>query len=115
MTTPTAEPAVPGAFGAKPAPRAVANAMASQFVLPIASVFVFTISIGSVDFCGWFFVCGNAVFSTGPSAEIDQLATLTAKRAKGIPLMLDFLFAGWAFHTIFPMRSYSKLSVISTL
>src|SRR5712691_1620064 len=98
MTTPTAEPAVPGAFGAKPAPRAVANTIANQSVTPIASVFVFTISIGSVDFFARFFVRGNAIFPTGPFAEIDQLAALTAKRVVRIALVFDFFFAGRAFH-----------------
>src|SRR5436190_16341886 len=115
MTTPTADPAVPGALGAKPAPRAVANAIATPSVTPIASLFVFTISIGSMDFFRRFFVRGNAIFPAGPFAEIEQLTTLTAKRAVGIVVVFDFLLARRAFHTIFPTRSYSRLSVISTL
>src|SRR5437867_9213945 len=99
MTTPTAEPAVPGAFGAKPAPRAVAKAIANQSVTPIASPFVFTISIGFMDFFRRFFVRRNAIFPTRPSAEIDQLAALTAKRAVRIVLEFDLFVARRAFHT----------------
>src|SRR5437870_13604630 len=60
IATPTTEPAVTGAFGTKPAPAAVATAIASQSAEPVASPFVLTLSIGSVNFFGRPLGRGNA-------------------------------------------------------
>src|SRR5215472_2485015 len=86
------EPAVPGALGAKPAPPAVAIAIAAR------SVLVFTISIRAVDFFRRLFFRGNAEFAAGPFAEIDQLAAFTAKRTVRIAREFGFFFAGRTFH-----------------
>src|SRR2546426_11314922 len=115
MKTPTTEPAVPSALGANPAPPAVAIAIAIQSVALNGSLFVFTIPIRLVDFFRRSFLGGQAKFFAGPFAEIDQLTTFAAKRAVWIVFILDFFFAGRAFHTIRAMTSYSRLSVISTL
>src|ERR1051325_11654944 len=105
--TPTTEPAVPGAFGANPTPPAVAMAIASQ------SVFVFTMSIGAVDFFRRPFFRVEAEFLAGPFAEIDQFATLAAKWAVWIVLEFDFLFTSWAFHGIALKNSPPKLGGVA--
>src|SRR5881398_497566 len=89
IATPTTEPAVPGAFGTKPAPAPVATTIASQSAEPVASLFVFTISIGPVDFVGGPLGCGNAILPSSPPAEVDQLAALAAKR----PVRIVRIFA----------------------
>src|SRR5438046_4097712 len=80
IATPTTEPAVPGAFGTKPAPAAVATAIASQSAEPVASLFVVTISIGSVDFFGRLLVCGMAILPSRTAAAVNELAGLAAER-----------------------------------
>src|SRR6185436_2224023 len=92
MSTPTTEPAVPGALGAKPAPPAVAIAIATQ------SLLVFEMAIGVVDFLWRPFVGGYAILAAGPSTQVDQLAALATERAVGIVSILGFLVAGRAFH-----------------
>ena len=131
IATPTMEPAVPGAIGMKPAPAAVATTIASQSAELIGSLFVFTISVGLVNFFRGTLGCRDAIFAAGPPAKVNQLAALAAKRPVRVAGILDFFFAGWAFHErykfpssqrrgmvqvkILPMRSYSRLPVISTL
>src|SRR5438128_11304803 len=84
IATPTTEPAVPGAFGTKPAPAAVATAIASQSAEPVASLFVFTISIGSVNFFGRPLGCGYAISPSIPPAEANQLAAPAAQPTVGM-------------------------------
>src|ERR1051326_8805112 len=98
MAVPTRAPAVPGAFGANPAPPAVAMTIAIHSVAPAGSLFVFTIPIGSVNFFSMPFFGGNAVFSAGPFAEVDQLTSLTAKRAIRIDRVFNFFSASWTLH-----------------
>src|SRR2546425_7015471 len=98
MATPTIDPAVPGAFGANPAPPAVATTIAIQSVARNGSLFVFRMSIGSVNFLWRAFVGRNAKLPARPFAEIDQFATLAAERAVRIAGLFDFFFASWAFH-----------------
>src|SRR5262245_54167305 len=95
MKTPTIEPAVPGAKGANPAPPAVATTTATQ------SVFVFTISVGSVNFFGRPFLGGYPIVAAGPFAQIDQLATFTAKRPVRIAGVFGFFVTRRAFHGVF--------------
>lgn len=93
IRTPTAEPAVPGAFGIKPAPPAVAMTMAIQSV-----VVFFTIAVGPVDFFGRALLCGNSIVSSGPLAQIDQFTAFTAKRAIRISAVLGLLVASRTLH-----------------
>src|SRR5437773_10905999 len=98
MAVPTMAPAVPGAFGANPAPPAVAMTIAIQSVAPAGSLFVFTIPI-AVNFFRRPFFGGNAVFFAGPFSEVDQLTSLTAKRAIRIGRVFNFFFASDIFHS----------------
>src|SRR6266566_1793281 len=100
-----------------PAPAAVATAMASQSAEPVASLFVFTISIGSVNFFGRPLGRGNAIFPSSPPAEVNQLAAPAAKRPVRIAGVFGLFLASRTlqWRTILPMRSYSILPVISTL
>src|SRR5581483_9981321 len=107
------DPAVPGAFGAKPAPPAVAIMTATQSA-GAQSFLVFTISIGSVHFFGWFFVGRNAEIAARPFTEVDKFTALAAERTKTVAGIFRFFFAGRTLQLILPIRSYSRLSVIST-
>src|SRR5437879_13905132 len=93
IAIPTTEPAVPGAFGTKPAPAAVATAIASQSAEPVASLFVFTISIGSVNFFGRPLGRGNGIFPSSPPAESHQLAAPAARRPLGVAGICRLLLA----------------------
>src|SRR5262245_35747783 len=118
MRTPTIEPAVPGALGAKPAPPAVASATAVQSTKASDSVFVFDMSIGFGDFCR-----RDAIIFAGPPSQINQLAAFAAKGT----VFVDGLFVtsralhrkpavdctAYADSENFPIRSYSSASVIS--
>ena len=82
----------------KPAPAAVATAIASQSAELSGSLFVFTISVGLVNFFRGTLGCRDAIFPAGPSAEVNQLAALTAKRPVRIAGILGFFLAGRTFH-----------------
>ena len=101
----------------KPAPAAVATAIASQSAELSGSLFVFTISVGLVNFFRGTLGCRDAIFPAGPSAEVNQLAALAAKRPVGIAGIFGLFPANQTlqWRTILPMRSYSILPVISTL
>src|SRR6185295_14692377 len=92
MKTPTIAPAVPGALGKKPAPPAVAMAIASQ------SLFVFEIAIRSVDFFRRPFVRWNPKLTAGPLAQIDEFAAFAAEGPIRIAGELGFFVASWTFH-----------------
>src|SRR5262249_34102065 len=98
MATPTTEPAVPGAFGAKPAPPAVAITIAIQSAARIGSLFVFTLPIGSVNFFRRTFFCRHTISLTGPFAQVDQFTAFTAEWTIRIACVFDFFFARWALH-----------------
>jgi hypothetical protein len=84
--------------GKKPAPPAVAMAIAKWSAAPMRSVFVFTISVGLMNFFGWPFFGGDAISPAGPFAQIDELAPLAAKRAKRIIGVIGFLLTNRALH-----------------
>src|SRR5437879_5567966 len=82
----------------KPAPAAVATAIASQSAELSGSLFVFTISVGLVNFFRGTLGCRDAIFPAGPSAEVNQLAALAAKRPVRVAGILGFFLAGRTFH-----------------
>jgi hypothetical protein len=51
-----------------------------------------------MDFLRGTFVCRNSILSSRPLAQIDQLASLAAKRAIGVPGVFSFFLARWTLH-----------------
>jgi hypothetical protein len=73
--------------------------IASQSAARNVSLFVFTISIGSVNFFWGRFVGGDAKFPPGPFAQVDQFTSLATERAIWISGIFGFLFASRALHS----------------
>jgi len=51
-----------------------------------------------MDFFGRPLVCWNAIFSSCPFAQIEQLTAIAAKRAVGIAAVFGFFFASRTLH-----------------
>ena len=73
-------------------------AIAKWSAAPMRSVFVFTISVGLMNFFGWPFFGGDAIFPSGPFSQIDKLAPLAAKWAIGIIGVIGFLLTNRTLH-----------------
>src|SRR5262245_39628900 len=97
MKTPTAAPAVPGAFGMKPAPPAEAIPIAIQSS-GVSGPLVFATSIETVKLFGRFFFGGYAVLFACPVAKVDEFATFTAERTIRISFELDFFVTNRTLH-----------------
>src|SRR6266536_6006587 len=72
--------------------------MASQSSALTASFVLFTFSVRSVVSLRGTFGRGNSMLSSRPFAQIDQLASLAAKRAIGVAGILGFFLTRWALH-----------------
>ena len=78
-------------------------AIAKWSTAPMRSVFVFTISVGLMNFFGWPFPGGGAIFPSGPFAQIDEFAPLAAKWAIRILGVLGFFVTNRALHRSAPV------------
>src|SRR5579859_1440580 len=110
---PTADPAVPGASGKKPTPKQVAiqTTAPRRLSVTFSLAFLFFSDV-SLEVVGQGIIinrAGNAVALRQPVVQINQLATLAAKRPVGIALGSGFFFTDGASHCQYPSPPESRV------